>query len=70
MFDAYVYAVLEDLDPNSIMLTEKQVRELQALEGYKDEAGVAFWNGKLLSDYLAARLPDKVKTINEALNQQ
>lgn len=67
MFDAHVYALVEDLDPDSIMLTEKQVRALQALEGYKDEAGVVFWTGKLLSDYLTARLPDKIKTLNEAL---
>jgi hypothetical protein len=66
MYDAYVYALVEDLDPNSVMLTAKQVRELQALEGYKDEAGIIFWTGKLLSDYLAARLPDKIKTITEA----
>lgn len=67
MFDCYVYAEIADLDPNSVMLTEKQVRQLQSLEGYKDEAGVAYWTGKLLSDYLAARLPDKIKTINESL---
>ena len=48
-------------------MTEQEVRQLQALEGYKDEAGVEFWTGKNLSDYLKARLPDKVKTINETL---
>lgn len=68
MFDAYVYAVLDDLDPKSIMLTAKQVKQLQALEGYNDPAGVVYWTGKLLSDYLAARLPDKVLTINASLN--
>ena len=67
MFDAYVYALIEDLDPTSIMLTEKQVRQLQALEGYKDESGVLYWTGKMLADYLVARLPDKIKTINESL---
>lgn len=67
LYDCYTYAEIADLDPSSVMLTEKQVRQLQALEGYKDEDGVAFWTGKLLSDYLAARLPDKVKTINESL---
>lgn len=67
MFDAYVYADITDLDPTSIMLTAKQVKQLQALEGYHDESGVAFWTGKLLSDYLAARLPDKIKTINESI---
>ena len=48
-------------------MSEKEVRQLQALEGYKDESGVAFWTGKGISEYLAARLPDKVKTINESL---
>ena len=68
MYDAYVYALISDLDPTTIMLTANQVRKLQALEGYKDEAGVVYWTGKLLSDYLATRLPDKVATINEAIN--
>lgn len=68
MFDAYVYATIADLDPNSVILTNKQVQELQALEGYLDPAGATFWTGKLLSDYLAARLPDKIKTINNSLN--
>lgn len=67
VFDAYVYAQIADLDPHSMVLSSKHVRELQALEGYKDEAGVTYWTGKMLADYLAARLPDKVKTINEAL---
>lgn len=67
MFDLYCYASIEDLNPNSIMLTAKQVRQLQALEGYHDEGGVVYWTGKLLSDYLAARLPDKVREINAAL---
>ena len=76
MFDAYVYALIEDLDPKSIMLTAKHVRELQALEGYRDESGVAYWSGlsdgkpKVLADYLAARLLDKIKTINESLVQE
>jgi len=52
------------------MLTEKDVQQLQALEGYSDEAGVAFWTGKLLADYLAARLPDKLAQINKALTTQ
>lgn len=45
------------------LMTEKEVRQLQALEGYSDEAGVTFWTGKPLSDYLAARLLDKIKTL-------
>jgi murein DD-endopeptidase MepM/ murein hydrolase activator NlpD len=48
-------------------MTKNEVRQLQALEGYKDEAGVAYWTGKPLSDYLKARLQDKIKTINESL---
>lgn len=48
-------------------MTKEQVRQLQALEGYKDEAGVDYWEGKALSAYLEARLKDKVKTINELL---
>lgn len=67
VFDAYVYASIFDLDPDSVILTEKHVRELQALEGYSDPAGVTYWTGKMLADYLTARLPDKIKTINEAL---
>jgi hypothetical protein len=47
-------------------MTAKEVRQLQALEGYKDEAGVAYWTGKPLSDYLKARLPDKIKTLTES----
>lgn len=48
-------------------LTEKEVRKLQALEGYKDEAGVAFWTGKPLADYLMARLNDKKKGIEDVI---
>jgi murein DD-endopeptidase MepM/ murein hydrolase activator NlpD len=44
-------------------MTEKEVRQLQALEGYSDESGVQYWTGKTLADYLKARLADKVKTI-------
>ena len=51
---------------NDIM-TKKDVEQLQALEGYKDPAGVLYWTGKSLSDYLKARLPDKVKEIQDAL---
>src|SRR3990167_2598582 len=48
-------------------MTEKEVAQLQALEGYKDEVGVAFWTGKPLSAYLTARLEDKIKQI-ESIN--
>lgn len=47
------------------VMTEKDVKSLQALEGYLDPEGVKFWTGKSLSEYLKARLADKVKTINE-----
>lgn len=46
-------------------MTAKEVAQLQALEGYKDEAGITFWTGKPLSAYLTARLQDKVKQIQE-----
>lgn len=63
---------VEYLDPFPLIsfgedMTEKEVKQLQALEGYSDPAGVVFWTGKPLSEYLKARLPDKVKTINESL---
>ena len=46
-------------------MSEKEVASLQALEGYSDPEGVAYWTGKPLSEYLKARLADKVKTIQE-----
>lgn len=48
-------------------MTEQEVKQLQALEGYSDPSGVVYWTGKSLSEYLKARLADKVKTINESL---
>jgi len=48
-------------------MTEQEVKQLQALEGYSDPAGVAYWTGKPLSEYLKARLPDKIKTITESI---
>ena len=62
------------IDPTSYLvwfgtskpMTQKEVRQLQSLEGYKDEAGVTYWTGKPLSDYLKARLQDKIKTLQEA----
>ncbi len=47
-------------------MSEKEVEQLQALEGYKDADGIVYWTGKPLSEYLKARLQDKVKTITEA----
>ena len=48
-------------------MTEKEVAQIQALEGYSDPAGVAFWTGKPLAQYLAARLGDKLNQIQNAL---
>lgn len=63
MFDCYTYADITDLGN---YMTEKEVRQLQSLEGYKDDAGIQYWTGKLLADYLKARLEDKIKTLQEA----
>jgi len=49
------------------VMTEQEVKQLQALEGYSDPEGVVYWAGKPLSAYLKARLPDKVKVIKESL---
>lgn len=51
---------------NNDMLTEKDVRKLQALEGYKDESGVLYWTGKPLAEYLSVRLADKLTSIQQA----
>ena len=48
-------------------MSEKEVASLQALEGYSDPEGVAYWKGKPLSEYLKARLADKIKQL-EKLN--
>lgn len=48
------------------IMTEKEVRQLQALEGYKDESGVLYWTGKPLADYLTARSKDKIKVLEES----
>lgn len=47
------------------LMTENEVASLQALEGYSDPEGVAYWTGKPLSEYLKARLSDKLKQIQE-----
>ena len=49
------------------MLTEQEIKQLQSLEGYSDPAGVIYWTGKTLEAYLLARLPDKIKTLQESL---
>lgn len=48
-------------------MTEQEVRQLQALEGFSDPSGVLYWTGKPLADYLKARLVDKEKEIEFAL---
>lgn len=47
------------------LMTEHEVASLQALEGYSDPEGVVYWTGKPLSEYLKARLSDKVKQITD-----
>lgn len=61
--DPTPFLVWEPLPQTTDVMTEKEVRQLQALEGYSDEAGVQYWTGKTLAEYLATRLADKVKTI-------
>jgi hypothetical protein len=48
-------------------MSEKVVKQLQALEGYSDPAGVLYWTGKSVEEYLKARLADKIKTLEETL---
>lgn len=50
------------------IMTEQDVRGLQALEGYTDEAGVAYWTGKALDEYLKARLADKEAQIKKLIS--
>ncbi len=55
--------------PNILdIMTEQEVRQLQVLEGYQDEAGVTYWTGKPLTAYLEARLRDKDAQIKKALS--
>lgn len=55
------------LTPKMQTLTAKEVEQLQSLEGFNDPAGVQYWTGKTLDEYLGARLPDKIKTIQSVL---
>lgn len=64
--DPTPFLVWSPLPQSTDVMSEKEVKALQALEGYFDPAGVQYWTGKLLSDYLAARLADKIKTIQQA----
>lgn len=47
------------------MLDKDDVRFLQALEGYHDEIGVAYWGDgtHTLKEYKVARTPDKIKEL-------
>lgn len=47
------------------MLDKEDVKFLQALEGFHDEAGVDFWGDgtHTLKEYKTARVPDKVKEL-------
>ena len=47
-------------------MTKETVIKLQALEGYSDPAGVEYWTGKSVEEYLRVRLLDKIKTLEEA----
>ena len=55
------------LVPKKKAMTEQDVKRLQSLEGYSDPAGVVYWAGKELDQYLTARLQDKIKNIQAAL---
>lgn len=48
-------------------LTKQQVKKLQALEGFNDPEGVKYWEGKELDQYLVARIPDKIKELENSL---
>lgn len=50
-------------------MTENEVKALQVLEGYQDPDGLQFWVGKPLSEYLKARLADKVRQESEVLQK-
>lgn len=48
------------------MLDKEDIRFLQALEGFRDEAGVNFWGDgtHTLKEYKSARVPDKINGLN------
>ena len=60
------FDLLKGLNTQKLM-TKKDVEMLQALEGYKDDAGAVYWTGKPLSEYLKARLQDKENQIKNLL---
>lgn len=51
------------------MLDKEDVRFLQALEGFHDQAGVDFWGDgtHTLKEYKVARVPDKVKELTNLI---
>lgn len=72
-FDGLTLIDLPNKD--NMALTEKEVAQLQALEGYADKDGVAYWSGKkdgvqrTLASYLSARIPDKINVLTASLNK-
>lgn len=54
-------AIIED------MLDQEDIRFLQALEGFSDEAGVEFWGDgtHTLKEYKKARVPDKINELTK-----
>lgn len=65
----YQQAMKYVVTPKNKPMTEQEVKALQALEGYDDPAGAAYWAGKPLGEYLKARLPDKVAELQDALDE-
>lgn len=54
---------------DEMKLTRNQVLALQILDGYSDPEGADFWEGRELTDYLKARLNDKLKQEKEVLEK-
>ena len=54
---------------DSMKLKRIQILALQILDGYSDSAGVDFWEGKELDDYLKIRLQDRIKQEKEVLDK-
>lgn len=59
--------VLTRKEQTEEIMTQQEVEQLQAIEGYNDPEGAKYWAGKPLADYLKARIPDKVKTLSDSL---
>jgi hypothetical protein len=79
-FDTYAPYIKERVEPVSSalkivvsikkkLMTENEVKALQILEGYQDPDGLKYWVNKPLSEYLKARLADKVKQESEVLSK-